>query len=82
MLFQQTLEEDLKNLNVRLRYARVALGSSDIRCVTVLLDEVPGECARKPVVLRTTPRPNVRTFPDRHADLVLELFSMKTVDSY
>lgn len=50
--FGQALEEDPKNLNVRLRYARVMLDAGDIDSATALLNAVPVESARDPGVLR------------------------------
>jgi putative thioredoxin len=51
-LFQQALDEEPKNLNVRLRFARAMLEAGDIEWAGALLNEVPVESARDPGVLR------------------------------
>lgn len=61
VLFQQALEDDPRNLNVRLRYARAMLDAGDIDRAKALLDTVPVEHAREPGVLR------LRALLDFHA---------------
>lgn len=51
-LLQQVLDEEPKNLDVRLRCARAMLDAGDIDQATALLDTVPVESAHEPEVLR------------------------------
>lgn len=51
-VFRQVLEDDPKNLNVRLRFAKVMLDAGDIDHARSLLGAVPVESAREPEVLR------------------------------
>lgn len=72
-LFEQSLEEDPKNLNVRLRYARAMLEAGDIDRATGLLDTVPVESAREPDVLRFKALLDFHTLIDpAHSDAQLE----------
>ncbi len=50
--FRQVLEDDPRNLNVRLRYAETLLDTGDVHGATALLKAVPVESARDPGVLR------------------------------